>query len=177
VRDVCYRELQERFPSRSKSIGASIQGLDDEENGWINVRCALFLAQQRAAVSIPKLSVVSGMKSRETIVRFACAQALAELGEVDSFPMLHEGLGCDDPYVRRFANKGIKALCGKDLTDFGYEKPDEDAFFGGAAVIRTADPIQAAEWKAMRWKSIAAFSRWIKTDRKDLYSKLVPAVH
>ena len=174
VRDVCYRVLQERFPSHAKSIGASIQGLDDPENGWINVRCALFLAQQKAAVSIPRLSVLSRTKSGEAIIRFACAQAMAELGEADSFPTLYEGLGSDDPYVRQFANRGIKALCGKDLTAFGYETPHEDALLSGSAILRTADPIKRAEWKATRWKAISAFSQWLKSDRNDLYSKLLP---
>jgi hypothetical protein len=172
VRDVCYRQLQERFPSDSRSIEANIKGLDDPENGWINANCALFLARQKIASSTTRLAEIALTEGKETIVRFACAQALAELGQADAFRMLYDGLGSDSPHVRHFSNAGVKALCGKDLAAFGYDKPSEDAWLSGSSVVRPNDPALAADWKAKRWKAIAAFVTWLKADKPGLYASL-----
>lgn len=172
VRNVCFRVLKAKYPTEPCAVDAIVQGLTDKSNGWINVRCALHIGKHRIVRAIPDLKTVCEDKNSESIVRFAAARALAELGEKDIFPLVYNGVGSEQVYARIYSNKGLKAICGKDLTHFGYESPAEDCVLFASYVARSSGPIERAQWKAKRWQAVGGFSEWLRSNRPDLFGKL-----
>lgn len=172
VRNVCFRVLKVKHPTEPRAVDAIIQGFTDESNGWINVRCALHIGKRRIVRAIPDLKAVCEDENAGSILQFAAAQALARLGEKDIFPLLYDGLGSEEVYVRIYSNKGVRALCRKDLTHFGYEDPREDCLLSASFVARFSGPIERAQWKAKRWQAVVGFSEWLKSNRPDLFGKL-----
>ena len=87
--------------------------------------------------------------------------------------MLYAGLGSEDHYTRYLSNIGMKALCGKDLTDFDYEGPWEGAFVSGPAVARMkGQPIEKAKRRSGRWQAIVRFLEWLEKDNPELFKRL-----
>jgi hypothetical protein len=112
-------------------------------------------------------------KSKDVKTLYAAAKSLAELGEQDVMVRLYTGLGSDDHYTRYLANIGIKALCERDLSDFGYEGPWEGASVLGPRVVRTqGHPIEKAKKRVGRWKAIVAFLKWLEKEKPELFKEL-----
>ena len=84
---------------------------------------------------------------------------------------LHRGATSDAYMPRSMANIGLNALSGKDLDDFeGYNHGEGATVSGGnEAVPLEVDAVDDAEKKAKRYAATAAYFRWLRQARPDLY--------
>ena len=172
VREYCYEILREHFPSDPRSIEAIIAGLSDKE-GKISYVCAFHLGEHRINQAAQPLKACIKDATRERRTRYAAVKSLAELGDDSVMDMLYRGLGSDNYNARYLSNRGILALCGRDLSAFGYEGPSEGArVSGGQALLVEGMPIEKARRRLERWKAIVAFLEWLKSDRPQLFAKL-----
>ncbi len=172
VRQFCYEIIYERFHSNPRTFDVMIRGLEDE-NSWISYLCAFHLGEHGIKQAAKPLKACIERSDRDELTRYAAAKSLAEIGDDSVAAMLYIGLGSDDHYTRHLSNIGIKALTGKDLTEFGYESPWEGAFVSGPNVAEfKGHPIEKAKRKLERWKAIVAFLEWLETEHPDLFKKL-----
>lgn len=172
IRQFCYEIIQSEFGDYPKGIQAIINGLNDD-NSMVSYPSAFYLGQHRIKKAKSALQSCIQDKEKDDRTRYASAKSLAELGEKDVMVMLYIGLGSDDHYTRYLSNIGIKALCGKDLTDFGYEGPWEGAFVSGPAVMKMkGQPIEKAKRRLDRWQAIVDFLEWLKKDKPKLFNEL-----
>jgi hypothetical protein len=106
--------------------------------------------------------------------RFTAAKSLAELGEPRALPVLLEAVKNDRYMPRHFGNIGLKAITGKDLTDFNYEY-GEGAFVSGGveATILNRDPLSDADLLAKRFTALRDYLQWLQAARPELYEQLV----
>ena len=170
VREYCYELLRSRFPKHPNSVAANIRGLRDKEP-MISYPCAFHLGNVAEAREALAACVADGARDGKT--RYAAAKSLAELGDEKVMTMLYSGLGSDDHYTRYLSNIGVKALCGKNLVDFGYEGPWEGSFVSGPAVYRVqGQPIDKAKKRLGRWQAIVRFSEWMEKAKPDLFKEL-----
>ena len=78
-----------------------------------------------------------------------------------------------DYYVRYLSNLGVKASAGRDLTAFDYADITEGSFVSGPVVAVTrGQPIEKAETRARRWRAVADFAKWLKTEKPELFAEL-----
>lgn len=106
--------------------------------------------------------------------RFVAAKSLGEMGDVRSLRTLIEAVQNERYMPRHFGNIGLKALCGKDLTDFDYNY-GEGAFVSGGVEPRMAnpDPLSEADIKAKRFTALRDFLQWLQKEKPELYDGLV----
>lgn len=106
--------------------------------------------------------------------RFVAAKSLGELGDVRSLGTLIEAVQNERYMPRHFGNIGLKALCGKNLTDFGY-KYGEGAFVSGGkeAMMLNPDPLFEADRKAKRFTALRDFLQWLQKEKPEWYDGLV----
>lgn len=172
VREYSYQVLQRRFPTDPKAIDAIIRGLKDTRSG-ISYPCAFHLGEHRLKQAAEALRQCVRDEDAQGRTRYAAAKSLAEIGDDDFFVMLYVGIGSDDHYTRYLSNIGIKALTGRDLTDFGYRGPWEGAAVLGSAVVRVkGQPMEKAQRKLERWQAVVAFLEWLRSDCPALFKKL-----
>ncbi len=172
VRQCCYDVLRSKFPRHEKSIQAIISGLNDKEQS-ICYPCAFHLGEHRIAEAQAALERCLKDESKEVITHCAAAKSLAELGCREVTVFLYTGLGSDYHYTRYLSNIGIKALCGKDLTDFGYQGPWEGAMVSGPAVYCVqGQPLRKAQNVLGRWQAIVKFLQWLEKDKPELFKEL-----
>lgn len=105
--------------------------------------------------------------------RFTAAKSLAELGNPRSLPVLLQAVKNDRYMPRHFGNIGLKALTGKNLTDFNYEY-GEGAFVSGGveATFLNPDPAHEADRLAKRYAALRDYLQWLEKARPDLYEHL-----
>jgi hypothetical protein len=110
--------------------------------------------------------------------RLAAAKSLAQLGEGSVLRTLYIGLGHDRYMPRYMANLGIKALSGKDLNDFeGYDYSEGAFVSGGVEAIKTdPDAIADAHQKALRFKAMESYFRWLQKEHPELYKFVSPGL-
>ena len=172
VKEYCYEILRSKFPKHDKSIQAIIDGLNDN-NPKISYPCAFHLGVHHIVKAKKALKTSLKDKSKDVLTRYAAAKSLAELGEQEVMTMLYEGLGSEHHYTRYLSNIGIKALSGKDLTDFGYEDPWEGAsVLGGVVGLSKSDPIVRAKRIVRRWQAIVLFLEWLKKEKPELFERI-----
>lgn len=172
VRGVCQEILRGHFATDERAIDAIVRGLRDA-SAPIVYASAFHLGEHGVLRAAPALRELAADPDANERARHAAWKSLGELAAKDAIVPLWSGLGSDDAYARYLANLGIKGLCGKDLTDFEYEGPWEGAFVSGPAVAQVkGQPIEKAEKRARRWQAIAAFGRWLKAERADLFAEL-----
>lgn len=172
VREYCYEILYSKFPKHPKSIQAVIEGLDDREQR-IRFICAFHLGTNRIAEAKKALKACLEDGSQDDGIRLTVAKSLAELGDRSVMCTLYAGLGSDNGHTRYLSSIGIKALCGKDLTDFGYEGPWEGAFVSAGQEFRViGQPIEKAKKSLARWEAILAFLKWLEKNRPELFKEL-----
>lgn len=172
VREHCYQILQSQFTGHDEAIDAMITGVNDDESG-ISYACAFHLGEHRLAKVKSALAACVKDSSKDDKTRYAAAKSLAELGDHEVMTMLYTGLGSEDHYTRYLSNIGVKALCGKDLTNFGYRSPWEGAFVSGPAIMRAqGQPIEKAKRKLERWQAIVEFLGWLEKEKPDLFKEL-----
>jgi len=172
VREYCYQILNSKFPKHKKSIQAIIDGLNDKEPR-ISYTCSFHLGEHRIARAKKALETCLKDKAKDNRTRYAAAKSLAELGHHETMVMLYIGLGSEDHYTRYLSNIGMKALCGKDLTDFGYQGPWEGAFVSGPVVGRVkGQPIEKARRRLEHWQAIVKFLEWLEKEKPKLFKEL-----
>lgn len=172
VREYSYQLLRSEFPKHQNAIEAILYGLNDKES-IVSYPCAFHLGENRITEAKTALQTCMKDESKDDRTRYAAAKSLAELGDHEVMVMLYAGLGSDDHYTRYLSNIGIKALCGKDLTDFDYEGPWEGAFVSGPAVMRmTGQPIEKAKRISERWQAILKFLEWLEKAKPELFKEL-----
>ncbi len=171
VREHCYEILRSKFPKHEKSIQAIIDGLNDNDPR-ISYLCALHLGAHHIAKAKKALETCVKDKSKGDRTRYAAAKSLAELGDQEVTAMLYKGLGSEDYYTRSLSNIGIKALSGKDLTDFGYEGPGEGAWIiSGVEALGEGQVIEKAKRRVRRWQAIVLFLEWLKKEKPELFKR------
>ena len=106
-------------------------------------------------------------------MRQILAKSLAQLGEADVLRTLYTAVA-DDAFMPRYVgNIGLKALSGKSLEDFeGYHYAEGAVVIGGIECKTEVDAITSAEKKAQRFQAAAAYFRWLKTERPELYKNV-----
>lgn len=172
TREYSYGILRAKFPKHSKSIQAIIDGLNDKDS-MISYPCAFHLGENRIAKAKNALKACMNDESQGQKTRYAAAKSLAELGDQDVMVMLYTGLGSDHHYTRYLSNIGMKALCGKDLTEFGYQGPWEGARVSGPAVARMkGQPIEKAKKRLGRWQAIVMFLEWLEKEKPEVFKEL-----
>ena len=172
VRRACHHVLRANFATDQRAIDAIVAGLDDDDQR-IRYESAFHLGPSGALRAVDALRTLVADEKTGERTRYAAAKSLGELRVKDVTVTLWQGLGSDDAYTRYLSNLGIKGLCGKDLTEFGYGSPWEGAFVSGGAVgRRKGAPIEKAKNRVARWTAIVAFTEWLKTDKPDLFAEL-----
>ena len=173
VREYCFERLCDTFPTERKAVSRIIEGVSDPDINGIAYPCAFHLGEHKIKKAEKALRRVLSDPNSSELLRYGIAKSLAEIGKTDVFVVLYIGLGSDSFYPRYLSNIGIKALCGKDLTDFGYKSPTEGAFVSGPAVMRIKGlPIEKAKRKVERWQAILAFTEWLKAEHPKLFEQL-----
>lgn len=173
VRKYCFERLYDTFPTERKAVSRIIEGVSDPYIYGIAYPCAFHLGEHKIKKAEKTLRRVLSDPNSSELLRYSTAKSLAEIGKMDVFVVLYIGLGSDSFYPRYLSNIGIKALCGKDLTDFGYKSPTEGAFVSGPAVVRVKGlPIEKAKRKVERWQAILAFAKWLKAEHPKLFKQL-----
>lgn len=177
IQDWCYRELFDKFPDDGQTADAVLRGLESEHSR-IRYSSAFFAGTQKIAAAKPKLREI--YEDPQSDLQLTAAKSLAEMGESDVLPMLYRKVG-SDWYMQRYqANLGLKALSGRDLNEFADETDgydwSEGAFVSGGREYRRVHirPIEDAEQTAQRYTALAAWSRWLKEAKPDLYRVLDP---
>ena len=179
LRRHCYWLLAFKVPSNSRAATAMLKGLKDEDQ-QVREACLEHLGEHPPSDEVlAALRQILESRDRLDRAKSAAAMSLAQLGcrDSDVVGWLHEGLGSDVWYVRLHANKGMKAICGKDLTDFGYGGPYDGGPMEGVEVIggvgrRVRDPMTETEFAFKRWEALLAFTKWLRDERPDTYFQL-----
>ena len=177
VQDWCYRELFDKFADHPETAQAVLRGLGSEHHR-IRYSCCFFAGTQKIESAKQKLREIY---RADKDLKLTAAKSLAQLGEPDVIRTLYLSAGSDYYMERYQANLGLKALSGRDLGDFEDEADGynwgEGAFVSGGNEARMAlRPIEDAEQKAQRYTALAAWSRWLKQEKPELYAVLDPNV-
>jgi hypothetical protein len=170
VRRACYRLLSEPL-HKHQWAGETMAryGLHDKDP-QIQYLCAFSLGTHKVYEAHRKLRMVMDDKSADHDARLAATKSLAELGEPDVMGRFFEPLSSDRYMDRYMANIGLKALSGKDLSDFENYDYGEGAFVsGGIEAVRDRNVEGVAEVRARRYLAIAAYAKWLRENRPELY--------
>ena len=172
VRRACYEILSESFAKDDQAVLILAGGLADED-AQIRYVAAFRLGDLKVYAAHRRLRLVMDDAKAPEHVRLAAAKSLAQLGESCGLRLLHEGAMADRYMDRYMANIGLKALSGKDLDDFeGYQFWEGAFVSGGIEAMFAFDALTIAEKKAKRFAAAAAYFRWLKAERPDLYKHL-----
>lgn len=172
IRRRCYELVMRAFPVNPRAVRIiTNDGLADGSQ-TIRYMCAFHLGEHRIYGSFRRLERVMGDPENTLLTRLGAAKSLGELGEPGALPLLYDGLASDDFMPRYLANLGIKALTGRDLGAFDYDHAEGAYVSGGLEAKRQRRPIEDAETRARRHTAIAAWARWLRDERPELYKHL-----
>ena len=145
----------------------------ESTNSAIRYESQFHAGTQQWAAAAPVLWSQMTDRNSDEWTRFVAAKSLGELGDARALRVLVEAVQHDRYMPRYFGNTGLKALCGKDLTDFGYEY-GEGAFVSGGreATMLNPDPLSVADIKAKRFTALRDFLRWLQKEKPELYDGL-----
>lgn len=172
VRRSCYDLLTRSFPDDPRTAATLLRhGLLDQDYE-IRYRAAFGLGDLKVEGAENALRAAFDQWAGKDVefLRFTLAKSLAQLGEADVLPTLYHAVS-DDAYMsRHVGNIGLKALSGKNLEDFGGYVYSEGAMVtGGAEFMTPFDALRSAERKASRFQAAAAYFKWLKEERPELY--------
>jgi HEAT repeat protein len=175
VQDWCYRELFKKFADHEQTTQAVLRGLESEHHR-IRYSCCFFAGTQKIESAKQKLRE---LYREDKDLKLTAAKSLAQLGETDVIRTLYWSAGSDYYMPRYQANVGLKALSDRDLIDFseqtdGYDWAEGAMVSGGREVQFFPRLIEDAEQKAQRYTALAAWSRWLKQEKPELYAVLDP---
>lgn len=176
VRRSCFETLCQRFPKDQKTIDVILRVLEQDSETNASKRMRYSGVFHLGSYGIRKgAPVLREVFQKDRDLKLTAAKSLAELGDRSVIMVLYDNLGSNRYMDRYQANIGIKALTGKDLNDFGDYDWSEGAFVSGGveATIAGRRP-EDAETKAARFTTIAAFHKWLKTEKPLLAALLDP---
>ena len=172
VRRACYEILGESFAKDGQAVLILAGGLADEDD-QIRYGVAFRLGDLKVYSAHRRLRLVMDDVKVPEHIRLAAAKSLAQLGEACALRLLYEGATADGYMDRYIANIGLKALSGKDLSDFeGYQFSEGNSVSGGRELMVAFDALTFTEKKARRFSAAAAYFRRLKAERPDLYKHL-----
>ena len=172
VRRACYEILGESFAKDEQAVFLLADGLADEDD-QIRYGAAFRMGDLKVYSAHRRLRLVMEDAKAPAHIRLAAAKSLAQLGESCGLRLLYECVTADAYMDRYMANIGLKALSGKDLGDFnGYLFAEGASVTGGRELMVPLDALTVTERKAKRFAAAAAYFRWLKAERPDLYKHL-----
>lgn len=171
--DVFYH-LRTQFPAHPRLREYVLRcGLHSANDG-LRYESQFHAGSQHWQAAAPVLWTQMRDRTQTDWTRFVAAKSLGEFGDARSLSTLIEAVQSERYMPRYFGNIGLKALCGKDLTDFGYEY-GEGAFVSGGreAMLMNPDPLFEADRKAKRYTALRDFLQWLRKEKPELYDGLV----
>lgn len=171
--DVFYH-LRSQFPDHPRLREYVLRCGLDSNNSAIRYESQFHAGTQQWTAAGPVLFQQMTDRSNDEWTRFVAAKSLGEFGDVRALRVLIEAVQNERYMPRHFGNIGLKALCGKNLTDFGYEY-GEGAFVSGGreSIMLNPDPLTEADLKAKRYTALRDFLAWLQKEKPELYDGLV----
>lgn len=171
--DVFYH-LRTQFPDHPRLREYVLRCGLDSANSAIRYESQFHAGTQQWSAAGPVLFQQMTDRSNDEWTRFVAAKSLGEFGDLRALRVLIEAVQNERYMPRHFGNIGLKALCGKNLTDFGYEH-GEGAFVSGGreATLLNPDPLSVADIKAKRFTALRDFLAWLQKEKPELYDGLV----
>lgn len=171
--DVFYH-LRTQFPDHPRLRGYILRCGLDSANSAIRYESQFHVGTQHWDAAAPVLWTQMIDRKQTDWTRFVAAKSLGEMGDARALGTLIEAVQNERYMPRHFGNIGLKALCGKDLTDFGYEY-GEGAFVSGGVEARmlNPDPLAEADRKAKRFTALRDFLQWLQKEKPEWYDGLV----
>lgn len=169
-----FYHLRTQFPDHPRLREYVLRCGLESTNAAIRYESQFHAGTQQWAAAAPVLWRQMTDRNSDEWTRFVAAKSLGELGDVRALRVLVEAVQHDRYMPRYFGNTGLKALCGKDLTHFGYEF-GEGAFVSGGreATMLNPDPLSVADIKAKRFTALRDFLQWLQKEKPELYDGLV----
>jgi hypothetical protein len=172
VRRACYELLTSGFANDERVLDTIVRfGLPDKDP-QVRYYCTFLVGDLKVHDAKPALraALKAATGKDDEFTRYTLSKSLAQLGEADVLPSLFAVVSDDSFMARHVGNIGLKALSGKNLEDFGGYHYAEGAFvIGGLEASSPFDAITSAEKKAKRFESAAAYFKWLKAERPELY--------
>ena len=176
AREYAYEALRRNFPTDPAAVEAFLHGLSDSDDYDIVYPTAFHLGSFKIESAAKPLRELMNNAKVNELTRLTAAKSLAEIGakDKDVAIKLFWALWADDFYSRYVGGIGIKALTGKDLTDFGYKGAMEDVDMVSGPAVYTAQGqfIRKAEARANRYQAIVAFAKWWKSEKPELVPEI-----
>lgn len=171
--DVFYH-LRTQFPDDSRLRDYVLRSGLNSPNPAIRYESQFHAGTQHWQAATPVLWEQMTNRKETEWTRFVAAKSLGEMGDTRALRTLIEAVQNERYMPRHFGNIGLKALCGKNLTDFDYEY-GEGAFVSGGVEARliNPDPLCEADLKAKRFTAVRNFLQWLQTEKPELYDGLV----
>ena len=160
--------------AKDYSLGERLMksGLRDTDE-VIRYQCAFEAGSRKITSAKPDLQGLLRDQEQSDRIRFTAAKSLAELGDPQGMLVLYRAIRAESYMDRYIGNIGLKAISGKNLDDFeGYQFGEGRFVSGGLEFQMPAEPIRDSEQKARRFLAIAAYSRWLRDSRPDLYRRV-----
>ena len=172
ARRTCYELLTSAFANDERAIDTVVRyGLHDQDPR-IRYQCVFLLGDLKVhhAGGALRAAPKEATGKDDVFIRYTLSKSLAQLGEADVLPTLFAAVSDDSFMSRHVGNIGLKALSGKTLEDFeGYHYAEGACVIGGIEASFPFDAITSAEQKIQRFRAAAAYFKWLKTERPELY--------
>lgn len=177
VRRACYELLHSSFVKDDRAVDTVVRyGLHDPDP-QVRYHCAFVLGDLDVKHGVPALraALEAATGKDNEFLRYTLSKSLAQLGETDVLPTLFAAVTEDSFMSRHVGNIGLRGLSGKCLEDFEGYRYSEGAFVsGGNELMMPLDPITSATRKAQRFQAAAAYFKWLKMERPELYGHATP---
>ncbi len=166
--------LRTQFPDSPRLRGYILRCGLNSTNSAIQYESQFHVGTQNWQAAAPVLWQQMIDRHQTDWTRFVAAKSLGEMGDPRALAMLIQAVQNERYMPRHFGNIGLKALCGKNLTDFGYEY-GEGAFVSGGveATMLNPDPLVEADRKAKRFTALRDFLQWLQKEKPEWYDELV----
>lgn len=172
VRRDALTRFRQQFPTHPRLKEFALRAGLVSSEASIRYECQFHAGVQRWEAARETLwrQLVDGSTDEQT--RNVAAKSLGELGDHRAIGRLIQAVQHDRFYPRYFGNLGLKGLCGKDLTDFGYDYA-EGAFVSVVELTDlNPDPLFEADRRAKRFTALREFLKWLQAERPELYASL-----
>ncbi len=168
----CYEILGESFAKDERVVRLLVGALDDPDDA-IRYGATFRLGDLKVYAAHRRLRLLMDDAKVSAYLRLVAAKSLAQLGESCGLRLLYDGALADSYMERYMASIGLKALSGKNLDEFeGYRFGEGACVTGGRELMVPLDAVADTERKARRFAAAAAYFRWLKAERPDLYKHL-----
>lgn len=172
VRRACYSLLINHFMPDERVAGMLANAGLADDSARIRYMCVFALGEHRVHAAHRRLRIEmdEAHRANDEFLYLAAAKSLAELGEADVMLALYEAATHDRYMPRYFGHLGLAALTGKAPSDFeDYNYSEGAVVSGGIEAIGAFDAVEDAEATAHRYRAVAAYFRWLRANKPDLY--------